>query len=116
MEDTKFFNIPISGDYEVRVEYNVDFVILHLPYVNKFTPGVYKDMVVRLEQFWEFSHTVGYKAIFGAIDPDNHKMERLLVMLGFVFLNYGEGRKVFVYTGDDTCHSLQQQLAQLHQR
>jgi hypothetical protein len=100
MADSKHFSLPINGDYEVRIEYSEDFVIFHLPYIAKMTPGVYKDMVIRLEDFWEFAQTVGYKAIFGALDPNNTKMERLVEMLGFKFFNYGDGLKVFIYMGD----------------
>ena len=100
MAGSKNLSLPINGDYEVRIEYSEDFVIFHLPYVAKMTPGVYKDMVIRLEDFWECAQTVGYKAIFGALDPENKKMERLVEMLGFKFLNYGDGLKVFIYKGD----------------
>lgn len=100
MGGSKSFLLPISGDYEVRVEYNVDFVTLHLPIVNKMTADVYKDMVCRLEDFWEFCKTVGYKAVFAVIEPNNQKVERLVLLLGFRFLNYGEGNKVFMYTGE----------------
>jgi len=101
---SKSFTLPINGDYEVRIEYNEDFVILHLPYMDKFTPGVFKDMVIRLEDFWEFAQAVGYKAIFGSIDPNNKKMERLLIKLGFQYLNYSEGMDVFMFTGEKTWH------------
>ncbi len=100
MHASKDFNLPISAGYEVRIEYNEDFVILHLPSVSKFTPGVYKDMVCRLYSFWEFAQTVGYKAVFAAVSPSDKKINRLLDNLGFKFINYGEGEKVYIYTGD----------------
>jgi hypothetical protein len=100
MHVSKDFNLPISAGYEVRVEYTEDFIIFHLPRVDKFTPGVYKDMVVRLDDFWQFAKTVGYKGIFVAFDPNNVKINKLVESLGFQFLNYGDGDKVYIYRGE----------------
>lgn len=100
MLDSKSFNLPVKEGYEVRVEYNEDFVILHLPSVDKFTVAVYRDMVCRLDDFWQFSRTVGYKAIFAAVPPADKKINKLLDNLGFKFINYGEGRKVYIYNGE----------------
>ena len=100
MLDSKDFTLPIKEGYEVRIEYTEDFVILHLPYVEKFTKGVYKDMVCRLEDFWDFAKTVGYKGIFASVDPNDNKIIRLIEALGFTFLNFGEDQKVYIYTGD----------------
>jgi len=100
MLDSKAFTLPIKEGYEVRIEYNQNFVILHLPLVDKFTPGVFKDMVCRLQDFWEFAQTVGYKGIFVAVEPNDKKIKKLVENLGFTFLNYGEGQLVYIYQGE----------------
>lgn len=74
-------------EYSVRLEYNKDYAIFHMPYVNKFTPNVYKDMVVKLEDWYEFFSTLGYNGIYAALDENNSKMIRLLNKLGFVYVN-----------------------------
>lgn len=80
--------------FSIQLEYNEDFIILHLPIVDKMTKEVLIEMKTMLSDWWLFVKTVGYKAIFAAVKP-NHKVNKLLQMLDFKYV--GEDKGYFVY-------------------
>lgn len=80
--------------FSIQLEYNEDFIILHLPIVDKMTKEVLIEMKTMLSDWWLFVKTVGYKAIFAAVEP-NHKVNKLLQMLDFKYV--GEDKGYFVY-------------------
>lgn len=86
-----------TKDYTIRLEYNDDFIILHLPDIGKMTKGVYLDMKFRLEDWYKFFTTAGYAGMFTAVDPNNLKIKRLLRMLDFKLKGEADGMEVFYY-------------------
>lgn len=86
-----------NPEYGVRLEYNQDFAIVHLPYTNKMTKEVYLDMESRLEQWWLFLKTAGYNGIWCAVDPKDSKINRLVTLLKFKYVGMSEGMSVYRY-------------------
>lgn len=86
-----------NKEYSVRLEYNKDYAIVHLPQANKMTKGVYLDMVERLEHWWTFLKTVGYNGIWCAVDPKDDKINRLVTLLKFKYIGSNDGMSVYRY-------------------
>lgn len=90
-------NFFIEGHgYTVRVEYNKDYVIIHLRDIEKFTKKVFLDMQIRLDDFAEFVKEVQGGPIWAAVPRDNIKIKRLLGGLGFKFVNRQEDLNVYM--------------------
>lgn len=82
-------------NYKVDLEYNKDFAILHLPYVNKMTKEMYLDMKSSLTKFYEFIRVTGYDALWAAISPEDKMTAKLITKLGFEYT--GEAESLHVY-------------------
>jgi RimJ/RimL family protein N-acetyltransferase len=80
---SKRLRVVERDDYAVDLEYNEEFLIIHLPYVWKFNKGVFTDMLFTLENFSDFFKVSGFKYLYAAVDMNNLKIRRLLVKLGF---------------------------------
>mgnify|MGYP003626941440 FL=1 len=80
--------------FSIQLEYNEDFIILHLPIIDKMTKEVLIEMKTMLSDWWLFVKTIGYKAIFAAVET-THKVNKLLQMLDFKYI--GEDKGYFVY-------------------
>ena len=95
-------SIPVSKSLEgirgscfsIRLEYNEEFIILHLPTIDKMTKEVLLEMKTMLSDWWLFVKTMGYKAIFAAVEPES-KINKLLHMLNFEYV--GKDNEYFVY-------------------
>jgi len=86
-----------TKDYTIRLEYNEEYVILHLPYVDKMTKGVFLDMKFRLDDWYDFFMTAGYKGIFAAADPNDKKIGKLLKMLKFNKKGHADNMDVYYF-------------------
>jgi hypothetical protein len=82
--------------FDIRLEYNEDFIIIHLPSIDKMTKGVFMEMVTLLRDWWEFFKTVGYKAVFAAAEPED-KINKLIHMLGFQYVGDNEGYLIYQF-------------------
>jgi len=80
--------------FSIQLEYNEEFIIVHLPTIDKMTKKVLKEMKTMLSDWFLFLKTVGYKSVFAAIKPE-HKNNKLARMLGFKYI--GEDKGYFVY-------------------
>jgi len=95
-------SIPVSKSldgikgscFSIRLEYNEEFIILHLPTIDKMTKEVLVEMKTMLSEWWVFFKTIGYKAIFAAVEPES-KINKLLHMLNFEYV--GKDNEYFVY-------------------
>jgi hypothetical protein len=97
MTASKDFMIFETEDYGVRLEYNKDFVIVHLPFTNKMNKRVFGDMTKKLESWYDFFTTVGYKSIHAAVKEEDLKTQRLVTMLKFKYLGQADGMLVYSY-------------------
>lgn len=88
----------IKGDgYTVRLEYNEDYVIIHLSGIDKFTKEVFWDMQGMLYQWADFLKTMGRSHLWAAVPRDNTKIKRLLGGLKFKFVGHKEDMSVYAY-------------------
>ena len=83
--------------FDIRLEYNKDFMILHLPYIERMTKEVYIEMTFLLEDWWAFFKTVGYTGIHAAIDPNDVKTAKLVKMLKFDYVGTSNGADVYLF-------------------
>tara|TARA_R110000868_G_scaffold40490_6_gene139708 strand:- start:136 stop:435 length:300 start_codon:yes stop_codon:yes gene_type:complete len=81
-----------TEEYQVDLEYNREYLVLHLPRVDKFNKSVLGKLQVLAEQYEHFSKITGYGVIYAASPMSDNKLPRLLEKLGFVYwgedLNY----------------------------
>lgn len=97
MPASKSFTCLETKDYTIRLEYNSEYVIIHLPYIEKMDKGVFLDMKYRLEYWYEFFTTAGFNGIFAAVDPNDEKIKKLLNMLGFKYKGCADNMYVYFY-------------------
>jgi hypothetical protein len=81
------------------VEYNKEYVILHLPVIKKLTKGTLKDMQSYLKELWKFFQTVGYPSLHAGVPQRDYKIQRLLTTLGFEITGSSSGFVIFQYKG-----------------
>ena len=99
MVASKNFSIYEGEDYEFRLEYNREVLIVHLPVVYKFNRSVFISMEMKLEDIYDFSVGLGYPSLHCAVPIGNTKVARLAKLLGFVFFADHDGYSVFKYKG-----------------
>lgn len=98
-QGTKRMTLVRKEDYEVDVEYNEDFFILHIPVVKKFSKTIYLDMEETLDDISTFAKVMGYPAVFAATLDD--KTEKLVKKLGMVFQGSADGFNVYVLSTEN---------------
>jgi len=89
-----------GSNFSVDIEYNKEYVILHLPTVDRFTKNTFFEMQVLLDDLWDFFKTVGYTKIHAAVDFNNTKINKLLKKLNFRVIGKAENLNIWSYTGD----------------
>lgn len=95
---SKRITILNKPEYQVQLEYNEEYIAIHLPVVEKFNKTVYLDFAVMLDELKDFSETFGKSQLFAGLEQGNWKMKKLATKLGFEFLGVGEGDiDVYVY-------------------
>ncbi len=83
MAGSKRIRLFNTEDFGVDLEYNKDFVIIHLPWIDNFNTKVFKDMLIALEDYSDLFKTLGKEKMYAAVDTNNTKIKRLLNKLGF---------------------------------
>jgi len=99
MAASKSFTMYECEDYECRLEYNRDVLIVHLPAVYKFNRSVLISMQIKLEDIYDFSVGLGYPSLHCAVPIGNTKVARLAEICGFVFFANHDGFSVYKYKG-----------------
>lgn len=89
-----------GSNFSVRLEYSKEYIVLHLPTIDKFTKSTFFEMQYMLDDWWNFFRTVGYSSIHVAVDPANAKINRLLRKLNFRMIGKADGLNIWSYTGD----------------
>ena len=82
--------------FDIRLEYNQEYIIVHLPKIDKMTRDIYLEMVFLLEDWWTFFKTVGYKQIHAVVEPHS-KAEKLAKMLKFELLGEHQNTHIMMY-------------------
>jgi hypothetical protein len=86
-----------ADGYVIRIEYNEDFVIVHLRYIEQFTKEVFQDMLIQLEDWSSFLKAMGHTHIWAAVPSDNKKIKRLLGGLNFKHVANQDELSVYRY-------------------
>ena len=89
-----------GSTFEVDLEYNKTYIILHLPTVDKFTKSTLFEMQYLLDDWWNFFKTVGYTEIYAAVEPANRTINRLLRRIHFKQIGSSNGMNIWSYRGD----------------
>jgi RimJ/RimL family protein N-acetyltransferase len=89
-----------GSNFSVDLEYNKTYIIIHLPYVSKFTKSTLFEMQYLLDDWWKFFKTVGYTEIHAAVDPNNRPINRLLRYIKFKQIGSSNGMNIWSYRGD----------------
>lgn len=84
-----------TEEYQVDLEYNQEYLILHLPRVDKFNKTILRKLQGLAEQYEHFSKAAGYGGVFAASPKADDKLPRLLGLLGFEY--YGEDLNYIIY-------------------
>tara|TARA_R110000772_G_scaffold87695_3_gene182648 strand:- start:494 stop:793 length:300 start_codon:yes stop_codon:yes gene_type:complete len=96
-KSTNLFGIK-GTSFDIRLEYNEEYIIVHLPRVSKMDKRAFVEMKTLLNDWIKFFNTVGYKVLFAVVEP-NSTTERLAVLLGFTFAAPYEEQHVYKYEG-----------------
>ncbi len=96
MPQSTRFTIVDTDDFQLDVEYNETFLILHLPRLRP-TPGVIKALKVKLEELEEFAYASSWIMLFTAIHPDDKAMRKLMKIIGAEYTGTAEGLDVYRY-------------------
>lgn len=83
--------------YVFRIEYNEEYVILHLRDIDKFSKEVFVSMKNQLEDWSAFIKAMGHEYIWAAVPKDNIKIQRLLNGLNFKYVKQYEDLVVCRY-------------------
>lgn len=83
--------------FEVSIEYNAQFIVIHLPTVDKMTKDVFLEMQWLIEDWFEFIKVTGYKYIYAVVDQNSKRIKKLLRMLDFKEIGKHEDLSVFRY-------------------
>jgi hypothetical protein len=70
-------------NFGIDVEYNKEVIVIHLPWITKFSVSTFKEMKQDLKEFSHFFNTVGYSKLYAAVDTNDIKIKTLLKKLGF---------------------------------
>lgn len=93
---SKLLNGVKGSCFDIRLEYNKEYIIVHLPKIDKMTRDIYLEMVFLLEDWWTFFKTVGYKQIHAVVEPHS-KAEKLAKMLKFELLGEHQNTHIMMY-------------------
>lgn len=83
--------------YVIRLEYNEDYVIVHLRDIDKFTKEIFQDMLIQLEDWSDFLKAMGRDYLWAAVPRDNTEIKRLLGGLKFQFVSHKDDLTVYRY-------------------
>jgi hypothetical protein len=90
-----FFGIK-GSTFTIRLEYTKEIIIVHLPEVSSFSKATLKEMKELLDQWSSFFSDLGFNGVWAGV-PKGHKVQRLLLLLGFVFKGVKEETLIFQY-------------------
>ena len=88
----------VKGDgFTIRLEYNENFVIVHLFSIDKFTKEVFWSMQTMLYEWADFLKAMGVENLYAAAPIDDIKIKRLLGGLKFKFVGHDKDFTVYKY-------------------
>ncbi len=83
-------------NFDIYLQYNEEYMVVHLPKVEKMDKRAFVEMRSLLENWIVFFNAVGYPSLFAVIESGT-PTERLALMLGFTFAGPFEDQNVYKY-------------------
>jgi hypothetical protein len=99
MAASKNFAIYEGHDYEVRLEYSREYMIVHLPEVFKFNKTTLISMLIKIDEINDFSVGLGYPALHCAAPKGDLKINKLARRCGFTQIGEDAAYLIYQYTG-----------------
>ena len=79
------YNI-VEPEFTIRLEYDAEKVIVHIPEMKKLTPSVYKKFGVRIYELLKFFQDNGYEGLHTGILPNRLDLIKLATLLGAEYI------------------------------
>lgn len=91
-------NVYLKEDgYTIRIEYNQEFVIIHLEDIDHFTKDIFRRMQQQLLEWSKFFAAMGRTHIWAAVPDDKPQIKRLLGGLNFKYAGRSDNMTVYNY-------------------
>lgn len=91
----------IRGDhFKGRIEYNEEFVIIHLPDLESLTKESLKELRDCLQDTWDLFTTAGYPAVLAAVPLENKVINKLAEKLKFKLVAVSDGYNIYKFEGE----------------
>ena len=98
---SKRFTFIETENFQVDLEYNKMYLIIHLPRVT-FSKESLVQMQKKLHELYEFSQEIEYEGLWCAIEEDNKApVHKLAKKLGFVELGSSGGYTIYEFKKDE---------------
>lgn len=97
--DSKKFTVLENGEISVILEYNEDWVAVHLGAETEITPKSYKWLKERAAGLNDFVETAGYPPLMAAIPKDSGPFSKFVEKCGFEYKGSHDIYDVYAYTG-----------------
>ena len=94
--DSKRLTILDYEDYQIDLEYNKMYVVVHIPRL-KLTKTVYSELSYKVFELWEFVKEVEYQGLWTAVPKDNKTLGKLANRLGFEYLGEADGFLIYEF-------------------
>lgn len=98
------FLITTREFFDLRLEYNDQFSLVHLPRIEKVTKGVLLDILFNLQDISKMVKVMGkQQGLYAAIGANDRKMKKLVTMLNFEMLGHDDNLDldVYIFKGDE---------------
>lgn len=90
------FHIGRFKEFDVDLEYNDRFAIVHFARLDKLSKGIIDDIYFYFKELKEFVQSLGFDELYGAVPINNTLMNRLcLNHIGMEFIREWEGHYVY---------------------
>lgn len=93
--DSKSLIIYDCEDFKVRLEYNQDYVVLHLPTVESFSKSILVKMQNKVVELLDFFYELGYNGIWAGCHESSNQTKRLIDLLGFEYFKDQDGLSIY---------------------
>ena len=93
---SKSINLIQSDNFDIRLEYNKDFLIIHFPRMVKLDRNTLMELKFKLEDYSELFSTLGHEYLWAAVEPDSI-MSKLATNLGFIQAGHHSDMDIYYY-------------------
>jgi hypothetical protein len=95
-EPAKMIRIIQIEDFDLDLEYEDDFIALHLPRMTRLNKKNYFKLRKVVDELTDLVKTMGYVGLWAALDDDQPLMKKLVIRLGFEYIERNEEMDLFL--------------------